>query len=67
MTDQMEGFFLDLLTVPGGRLDVLHDGDRVVAAAVGFEDDDAYYLYNSAFDRSLADLSPGIVLIDALV
>ena len=67
MTDEMAEFFADLVGMAGGRLDVLHDGDRVVAAAVGFEDEDAYYLYNSAFDRSLGDLSPGIVLIDGLV
>jgi CelD/BcsL family acetyltransferase involved in cellulose biosynthesis len=67
MTEEMAAFFADLLGSGGGRLDVLHDGDRVAAAAVGFEDDEAYYLYNSAFDRDLGELSPGIVLIDALV
>lgn len=67
MTDQMEGFFGDLLQLPAARLDVLQRADEVVAAAVGFEDDDGYYLYNSAYDVSLASLSPGIILIDFLI
>ena len=55
MTDRMEAFFCDLLRLPTARLDVL----------VG--DNDGYYLYNSAYDSSLADLSPGIILIDSLI
>jgi len=67
MTDQMEGFFEDLLRLPTARLDVLRRADEVEAAAVGFEDDDGYYLYNSAYDVNLADLSPGIILTDFLI
>lgn len=67
MTDDMERFFADLRTVPGARIDALVTGGRVSAAAFGFEDGDAYYLYNSAYDRSLGALAPGIVLIDHLI
>ncbi|MEE8497357.1 MAG: GNAT family N-acetyltransferase, partial [Acidimicrobiia bacterium] len=67
MTDRMEGFFEDLLRLPTARLDVLRRADEVEAAAVGFEDDDGYYLYNSAYDVNLADLSPGIILTDFLI
>jgi len=67
MTDQMERFFGELLQLPTARLDVLQRHGGVVAAAVGFEDDDGYYLYNSAYDIDLADQSPGIILIDHLI
>lgn len=69
MTPQMEGFFTDLFTtVPGTRLDGLVDGDgTAVAAAFGFEDADAYYLYNSAFDVGFLEQSPGIVLLNELI
>lgn len=67
MTEEMEAFFRELLTLPQARLDVLRDGDTVLAAAFGFDDSEAYYLYNSAFDRAALDVSPGIVLIDALI
>jgi CelD/BcsL family acetyltransferase involved in cellulose biosynthesis len=67
MTDQMERFFGDLLRVPTARLDVLQRDGRIEAAAVGFEDDSGYYLYNSAYDINLADQSPGFILIDHLI
>ncbi len=68
MTDEMAAFFGDLLALPEARLDVMRDDNgSVVAAAFGFEDDDAYYLYNSAFDAGAAELSPGIVLVDLLI
>ena len=38
-----------------------------VAAAFGFEDDVAYYLYNSAFDPSAGRVSPGVVLVSLLI
>jgi CelD/BcsL family acetyltransferase involved in cellulose biosynthesis len=68
MTREMEGFFRDLLTVAGARLDCLVTGDdRLVAAGFGFEDADAYYLYNSAYDPAVAEVSPGIVLLHRLI
>jgi CelD/BcsL family acetyltransferase involved in cellulose biosynthesis len=68
MTDAMEAFFRDLLRIPGAVLDLLVAVDgRPVAAAFGFEDDGAYYLYNSSFDPEAAAGSPGIVLTDRLI
>jgi CelD/BcsL family acetyltransferase involved in cellulose biosynthesis len=67
MTDSMAAFFEDLLSVPGVSVDVLHDGSSALAAAFGFIAGDGYYLYNSGFDRDKREISPGIVLVDALV
>lgn len=67
MTDSMASFFEALLTA-GFVLDVVvtPSGDPV-AAAFGYEDDDAYYLYNSAFDPAAGHASPGVVLVDLLI
>jgi CelD/BcsL family acetyltransferase involved in cellulose biosynthesis len=68
MTPSMESFFADLLTVPGARLDALvTDSGRGVAFAFAFEDAEAYYLYNSAYDPEFREVSPGIVLIHRLI
>ena len=68
MTTEMESYFLSLHQRAGGVVDVLEGPDGVpVATAFGFEDDDAYYLYNSAYDPDARELSPGIVLLAALV
>jgi CelD/BcsL family acetyltransferase involved in cellulose biosynthesis len=68
MTQEMETFFSDLLAVDGARLDLLVDGrGNTVAASFGFQDERAYYLYNSAFEPDAADASPGLVLIDRLL
>jgi CelD/BcsL family acetyltransferase involved in cellulose biosynthesis len=68
MTDAMAAFFSDLLEIPGACLDGIVTGSgSVVAAAFGFEDEEAYYLYNSAFDPSFADASPGVVLLHRLI
>jgi len=68
MTSGIEGFFGSLIDDAGAVIDVLVDGDgRPVGAAFGFEDEDTYYLYNSAFDPGRAALSPGIVLVTSLI
>jgi CelD/BcsL family acetyltransferase involved in cellulose biosynthesis len=68
LTGEMEAFFDDLLEIPGARLDLLGGADGVpVAAAFGFQDDRAYYLYNSAYDAAAGGASPGVVLVDLLV
>jgi CelD/BcsL family acetyltransferase involved in cellulose biosynthesis len=68
MTGDMERFFAALLTLDGAVLHLLRSGDgEPVAAAFGFEDDEAYYLYNSAFDPAVAPASPGAVLVDLLI
>lgn len=67
MTDPMARFFEALLD-KGFVLDVLEtpSGD-LAAAAFAYEDDDAYYLYNSAFDPEAYHASPGVVLVDMLI
>ncbi len=61
-------FFTALEADTGGFIDVLTGDDDVpVAAAFGFEDDDTYYLYNSAYDPSVGDVSPGVVLVSMLI
>jgi CelD/BcsL family acetyltransferase involved in cellulose biosynthesis len=68
MSAGMESFFRGLLDMDGSVVDVLVGGDdRPVAAAFGFEDGDAYYLYNSAFDPGAGTASPGLVLVALLV
>jgi len=68
MTTEMEQFFGSLVDEAGGVVDVLCDGAGApVAAAFGFEDADSYYLYNSAFHQERSGLSPGIVLVTALI
>ena len=68
MTPGMEAFFRSLLEIEGAVLSLLvgEDGEAV-AGAFGFEDEHAYYLYNSAYDPGSAAESPGVVLIDLLI
>lgn len=49
------------------RLDTLTAAGRPVASTVGFADEHGYYLYNSAFEPSVATLSPGNVLLARLI
>ena len=68
MDDHMARFFAGVLESGSARLDALElEGGRAVAMSVGFEDDDAYYLYNSAYDPGAASASPGIVLLHRLI
>jgi CelD/BcsL family acetyltransferase involved in cellulose biosynthesis len=68
MTVGMEAYFRDLLASPGWAVDLLVGAEGTpLAAAFGFEDEDAYYLYNSSFDPAAAEASPGIVLCDELI
>jgi len=68
MTDDIEGFFLALHNEAGGVMDVLVDGsDRPASAIFSFEDQDGYYLYNSAFDPEMIHLSPGNVMLSHLI
>ncbi len=67
-TPDIEAWFLRLLDLPDVRLDLLFGAEgRAVAGGFGFEDDDGYYLYNSAYDTTLGEASPGIVLLWALI
>jgi CelD/BcsL family acetyltransferase involved in cellulose biosynthesis len=63
MTDQRVAFFRALLAEAGASIDLLSVGDRPVAAAFGFAESQAYYLYNSAYDPALSSAAPGIVLL----
>jgi CelD/BcsL family acetyltransferase involved in cellulose biosynthesis len=68
LTPAMEAFFADLLAIAGARLDLLVGAAGVpLAAAFGFQDERAYYLYNSAYQREASASSPGAVLVDLLV
>jgi CelD/BcsL family acetyltransferase involved in cellulose biosynthesis len=49
------------------RLDFLEIGGRALACTFGFEVDDRFYLYNSAFVPEARRLSPGVVLVAELV
>jgi CelD/BcsL family acetyltransferase involved in cellulose biosynthesis len=68
MTEQIEEFFLALHTEAGGVIDVLVDGSDVAASAIfSFEDDNGFYLYNSAFNPELMSVSPGNVMLSYLI
>jgi CelD/BcsL family acetyltransferase involved in cellulose biosynthesis len=49
------------------RLDLLEIGDRAVASTFGFEFNDGFYLYNSAFEQDARHLAPGFVLVTELI
>jgi CelD/BcsL family acetyltransferase involved in cellulose biosynthesis len=49
------------------RLDFLEIGDTAVATTFGFEHGDTLYLYNSAFEPDAKRLSPGLILVVALI
>lgn len=67
MTDTMERFFTRLVTDVGAVIHLLRCGGTVRAAAFGFETDDGYYYYNSAYDPEAAAASPGVVLLSSLI
>ena len=49
------------------RLDLLEIGNRPIASTFGFEVEDVFYLYNSAYEPDAARLSPGLTLVSELV
>jgi CelD/BcsL family acetyltransferase involved in cellulose biosynthesis len=49
------------------RLDFLEIGDTAIATTFGFEHGDTLYLYNSAFEPDAKRLSPGLILVAALI
>ena len=66
LDDAMTDFFGDLAET-GFQVDLLTAGGRPVAGAFSFEDEDAYYLYNSAYEPDEAAASPGVMLLWCLV
>ena len=68
MTDSMAHYFRDVVALDGWHVDALVERHgRVTAAAFAYEDERAYYLYNSGYDPDLRHVSPGIVLLGALI
>jgi CelD/BcsL family acetyltransferase involved in cellulose biosynthesis len=68
MTAARERLFAALHHDVGAVVDVLAGVDGTpVAAGFGFEDDEGYYLYNSAYEPAAAAASPGIVLVSLLI
>lgn len=68
MTADMEEFFLAMHNDAGGVIDVLVDGsDRPASAIFSFEDEDGFYLYNSAYEPEMRNLSPGNVMLSHLI
>jgi CelD/BcsL family acetyltransferase involved in cellulose biosynthesis len=67
ITERMKTFFSVLIEDADASIDLLTVDDRPVAAAFGFADAGAYYLYNLAYAADLADSSPGIVLLSAMI
>jgi CelD/BcsL family acetyltransferase involved in cellulose biosynthesis len=49
------------------RLDTLYSGDRVLAAAVGFDDNGRYGNWITGYDPALAEFSPGRVMLSELL
>ncbi|MCP3993738.1 MAG: GNAT family N-acetyltransferase [bacterium] len=68
MTAEMEDFFLALHTSAGGVIDVLTDASGQAASAIfSFEDAEGFYLYNSAYEPEMRNLSPGNVMLSHLI
>lgn len=67
MTPAMELLFSDLATEAGASVHRLVCDGRTRAAAFGFETDEGYFYYNSAYDPDAAMASPGVVLLSAMI
>src|SRR5690349_7748383 len=65
LTPRIESFMRAI--APLGRLDVLEHDGRPAAITLGFQTARTYYLYNMAFEQTARALSPGIVLLGALI
>lgn len=67
MTPEMQAYFGDLTANTGAVIHQLVCDGRTLATAFGWETEDGYYYYNSAFDPSAAFASPGVVLFTAMI
>lgn len=67
MTDSMESLFTELLATSGAAIHLLSCDGIPRAAAFGFESDEGYYYYNSAYDPAAAMASPGVVLFSTMI
>ena len=67
MTGEMQSYFEDLLDTGGAMIHTLVCDGIPRANAFGFETDDGYFYYNSAYDMDAAMASPGIVLLASMI
>jgi CelD/BcsL family acetyltransferase involved in cellulose biosynthesis len=67
MTEPMEDYFTELLLTAGASIHLLTCDGVARAAAFGFETEDGYFYYNSAYDPAAAMASPGIVLFSTMI
>ncbi|HEY7704294.1 MAG TPA: GNAT family N-acetyltransferase [Acidimicrobiia bacterium] len=67
LTESLEAMFHDVATGPGWQVDLLLYDGGIAAAALAYSDPTGYYLYNSGYDPALAEASPGISLVAALL
>ncbi len=67
MTEQMQKLFTELLSKAGARIHLLVCDGVPLAAAFGFESETGYFYYNSAYDPGAAMVSPGVVLLSAMI
>ncbi len=71
MLPAREAFFRDIAHTfhPLGwlALDFLELDGRPLAATISFRYDGVFYLYNSAYDLSLRQISPGLILVARLI
>lgn len=67
MTAPMQDYFTELLDTADASIHMLMCDDVPRAAAFGFETDDGYFYYNSAYDPAAALASPGIVLFSMMI
>jgi hypothetical protein len=65
LTPRIEAFVRAV--APLGRLDVLERDGVPLAMTLGFQTARTYYLYNMAYEQTARPLSPGIVLLGALI
>jgi len=67
MSGSMQRFFEDLLERAGATIHTLECDGVPRANAFGFETDEGYFYYNSAYDPDAAMASPGIVLLASMI
>ncbi len=67
MTEPMESLFTELLVTSGASIHLLSCDGVPRAAAFGFESDEGYFFYNSAYDPAAAMASPGVVLFSMMI
>jgi CelD/BcsL family acetyltransferase involved in cellulose biosynthesis len=67
MTAEMERYFADLAIEAEATVHGLVCDGTMRAAAFGFETDEGYFYYNSAYDVDAASSSPGVVLVASMI